>query len=68
MVYEKDIKCKQLGPGKGALLIISGDLAEKVVKKADELKVNASDMVQSLIQAYIEDPNIREEVNRGLRG
>jgi len=54
MVSEKDIKIKTLEPGKGALLIISGGTAEQVVKKADELKVNASEMIQAILQAYID--------------
>ena len=54
MVSEKDIKIKKLEPGKGALLIISGKTAEVVVKKADELGVNASEMMQALLQAYTE--------------
>lgn len=54
MVSEKDIKIKKLEPGKGALLIISGKTADIVVKKAEELGVNASEMMQSLLQAYAE--------------
>ena len=54
MVSEKDIEIKKPEPGKGALLIISGETAEVLVKKADELGVDASEMVESLIQAYTE--------------
>ena len=54
MVSENDIKIKTLEPGKGALLIISGETAEQVVKKADALKVNASEMIQAIIQAYVD--------------